>query len=126
MGHMALEAGQGRNKGNIVLVKYLRYVTVEQSDRKLILSILKDLSVAPYQIVSTHYCHPSSICENIILPASMKLIGKKNRLRGRVHKGTDNAVLAELEKFGIPKEILPRRMGGLTMLKPVVACAKPL
>jgi hypothetical protein len=58
-----------------------------------------------------HICNPPAFFA-MIFPIAKVFMGERLKQRLRVHAGSDEHVLGELEKFGMTKDMLPTDIGG--------------
>ena len=78
------------------------------------LGLLAD--VMPIHMRSGHICQPSPTFYYAIYPVLRMFMGRKWRLRTRLHYGDREAVLRELDTYGLPRQRLPTDIGGTYVL----------
>ena len=78
------------------------------------LGLLAD--VMPIPMRSGHICNPSSTFYYAIYPVLRMFMGRKWRLRTRLHYGDQEAILRELDTYGLPRQRLPTDIGGMHVL----------
>ena len=110
--HVALEREETQKKG-IVVVAAIKVMHIGQFDRRQQVLAFSALNKAlPVRIMAWHMCHPPSFF-NVVWPVLAYCMGTNIRQRVGVRKGSEDHVLSELKKYGIPASILPKRsLGG--------------
>ena len=66
----------------------------------------------PVRICCHHLLHPSRVYFYLVYPVLKYFMGRDMRVRGRVHYGSDKAVIQELETYGMHRARLPTEIGG--------------
>ena len=74
------------------------------------------LESAPVLVRASHVCNVPWLVQNIILPLAKFIAGKYWRQRFIIHTGTREEVLASLERYHIPRDRVPRELGGTLLL----------
>ena len=72
--------------------------------------------VMPIHMRSGHICHPSPTFYYVIYPVLRMFMGRKWRLRTRLHYGDAEAILRELDTYGLPRARVPTEIGGTFVL----------
>ena len=67
--------------------------------------------VMPIRIRSCHICHPSPVL-SYAYPILKYILGRSVRLRTRLHSGAEQYVLHELASCSLPRQCLPKELGG--------------
>lgn len=111
--HAALEDETTQKKG-IVIIVYKKYAKFANFDRFLLKINCDSTFSLPMRISAIHICHPPSFWQ-IVLPIYTLLLGETRKLF-RTHKGSDEDVLEQLAKVGLPKDSLPSELGGDILL----------
>jgi len=73
-------------------------------------------SVMPVRIRGFHFCYPSRVAYYVLRPALISLLGREFRLRFKMHFGSQDKVLRDLEGYCLPKDRLPIELGGTVVL----------
>jgi len=73
-------------------------------------------AVAPITFRGSHTCWPSPVFYYVISPVMRRVLGKKYRLRMKLHYGNEAAVIQSLEKYRFSKARLPKVVGGFLEL----------
>ena len=108
---MALEDVNYQYKGFVAVV-LMRISHLGQIDRRLQIQSFQSLNTAlPVKFRSVHLCHPPAFF-SVIWPVLSFCMGTELRQRTFMRKGSDQQVMTELETCGIPREQVPRNMGG--------------
>jgi hypothetical protein len=97
----------------IIGVGHFRTNSPKQFDRvqsKLFFTCIRE--ALPVKFVCAHICHAPSFFTMIIFPVIRFLMGKDIRLHTRLHNGSEETVLLELEKYGIQRHNIFKCMGG--------------
>ena len=83
-----------------------------------VLKFLRHLteSVFPMQYRGSHICFPSPVFYYVIYPVMRTVLGKKIRLRIKLHYGNEGEVVQSLEKYRFTKARLPKAVGGFREL----------
>ena len=66
----------------------------------------------PVRICCHHLLQPSRVYFYLVYPVLKYFMGRDMRVRGRVHYGSDKAVIQELETYGMHRARLPTEIGG--------------
>ena len=109
--HIHLEDIEVQRRG-MVAVGLFRINSPKQFDRiqaKLFISSIRD--ALPLNMVCLHICHAPTFF-NVVYPMLKFLMGKEMRLRVKIHSGSDETILQELEQFGIQRNVILKSMGG--------------
>ena len=114
--HVALEDEEFQHNGFIELM-LMRITHMDQMDRRLQIQTFDSFNKAlPVKFRSVHLCHPP-VFFGTIWPVLRHCMGTELRQRTFIRKGSDQQVMAELEACGIPREQVPRSMGGEYIMK---------
>ena len=110
--HIALENEAAQKKG-IVGIGVMRIMHLGHMDRRLQVMTFKSINQAiPIKLASAHLCHVPAFF-SVVWPVLAFVMGSKIRQRCFIRKGSEEQVLHELKKFGIPARMLPKtHMGG--------------
>ena len=73
-------------------------------------------AVAPIRYRGSHLCFPSPVFFYVIWPVMKSVMGKKYRLRIKLHYGNEGEVIQSLEKYRFNKARLPKVVGGFCEL----------
>lgn len=109
---MALENEAAQKKG-VVGIGLMRITHLGQMDRRQQVLAYRSLNQAlPIKLLAGYFCHLPAFF-SVVWPVVAFLMGSKLRQRIYMLKGTEEQVVRELEKYGIPSRILPKaHMGG--------------
>ena len=109
--HIHLEGFEGHNC-NFVAVGQFRINSPKQFDRvqtKMSAALIQE--ALPINLVCMHICHAPTFF-NIVYPIMKFIMGKEIRLRTKMHSGSEEKVLQELEHYGIQRRLVLKSMGG--------------
>ena len=101
-----------QRRGIIAVVNF-KTNSPKQFDRvqsKLFLTCIRE--AFPVTFVCAHFCHAPSFFTMMIFPVVRFLMGQHMRLRTKLHNGSEEAVLLELETYGIQRHNVFKCMGG--------------
>lgn len=68
--------------------------------------------IFPIHLRAGHCCYPSKVFYYIIHPVVKNFMSKDMRLRMKLHYGSTAEVLTDLEGYSLPKDRLPKDIGG--------------
>lgn len=71
---------------------------------------------SPIHVRAVHLCHPSTIMNYVIYPIMKYFMPQEFRLRFRLHNGSEEEVLRALEGYCLPRDRVPRELGGDVLL----------
>ena len=116
--HSILENNDTAQKVGIVVLAYPHHLKLSYVDRKLMRMNMESLSgCIPVRLGALHVCHPPWFFAKIVFPIMKLVAGDRIRKRVRLHSGTEEKVLQDLEGFGLGKEVLPSELGGEVVLE---------
>lgn len=102
-------------KAGAIVVSCYRQITWGEFDRKMSNKFTRCAVVFPFQIQALHMCHPPKYAE-FLLPLIKFLVGHRLRHRFEIHSGSDERVLQSLSSYGLPRDRLPKEIGGEVVL----------
>ena len=110
--HVALEKEIVQQRG-MVVIGVMRITHLGQMDRRQQVLTFRSLNQAiPIKVASCHLCHVPAFF-SVVWPVLAFVMDAKIRQRCYIRKGSEEQVLHELKKFGIPSRIVPKaHMGG--------------
>mmetsp|Transcript_11895 Transcript_11895/g.22206 ORF Transcript_11895/g.22206 Transcript_11895/m.22206 type:complete len:333 (-) Transcript_11895:217-1215(-) len=111
--HSMLENNESAQKLGIVVIGYPHHVKLSYVDRKLLKMNLESMTgCIPVRLGALHICHPPWFFSKIVFPIMKIVMNERMRKRVRLHNGSKEDVLGELEGFGLSKRVLPVDIGG--------------
>lgn len=109
--HTVLENEETQKKG-LVFMLWPHHVKLSQLDKKLLkLNSVSMRSCIPVRISAIHLCHPPKIFA-IVFPIIKVFMGDIVKKRFRVHSGTQEAVLKDLEETSLTTDMIAVQLGG--------------
>ena len=112
-----LEGNETAQKVGIVVVGYPHHAKLSYLDRKLMKMNVESLSgCIPVRLGGFHICHPPWFFGKVAFPLMKLVMPERMRKRVRVHVGSEEKVLKELEEVGMGREVLPSEIGGDVVL----------
>ncbi len=115
--HSMLENNESAQKLGIVVVGYPHHVKLSHVDRKLLKMNMESMTgCIPIRLGALHICHPPWFFSKIVFPIIKIVVSERIRKRVRIHSGSKEDVLKELEGFGLSKKDLPVDIGGEVVL----------
>lgn len=101
-----------RSRGLVVLTsaKYSQGTSMDFKLASWCRRLLGD--IFPIPLRSSHFCHPSKVANYVLFPVLKFLMGRDMRLRFKSHYGSPQAVLCQLEGYGLTRDILPTELCG--------------
>ena len=115
--HSLVEGNDTVQKVGIVVVAFPRHAKVSYLDRKLMKMNMESLTgCIPVRLGALHVCHPPWFFGKVAYPIMKLVMSERVRKRVRVHVGSQEKVLKELEAFGMGREVLPSELGGDVIL----------
>mmetsp|Transcript_33886 Transcript_33886/g.74340 ORF Transcript_33886/g.74340 Transcript_33886/m.74340 type:complete len:637 (+) Transcript_33886:221-2131(+) len=80
---------------------------------KKLLRFAREIELSlPICLRAIHMCHPSTVLYYVIQPVVRHFMGKEFRLRNKLHYGSEAKVLSDLEAYCLPRDRVPRELGG--------------
>lgn len=102
-------------RSGYVFVCWMKDFTIWDFDLSLYGRVIYfDNECLPVKRIATHVCCKPWIFIQVIQPVILAWLGKRDRLRRRVHR--ESNLLESLSECGILKEMLPTEMGGTIRL----------
>ena len=97
----------------MVVIGVMRITHLGQMDRRQQVMTFRAVNQAlPIKCAAVHFCHVPAFF-SVVWPVLAFVMGSKIRQRCFIRKGSEEQVLHELKKFGIPARMLPKaHMGG--------------
>lgn len=115
--HSMLEGNETAQKVGIVVVGYPHHAKLSYLDRKLMKMNVESLSgCIPVRLGGFHICHLPWFFGKVAFPLMKLVMPERMRKRVRVHVGSEEKVLKELEEVGMGREVLPSEIGGDVVL----------
>ncbi|KAL7467082.1 hypothetical protein ACHAXS_007351 [Conticribra weissflogii] len=112
-----LENNESAQRLGIVVVGYPHHVKLSHVDRKLLKMNMESMTgCIPIRLGALHICHPPWFFSKIVFPIIKIVVSERIRKRVRIHSGSKEDVLKELEGFGLSKKDLPVDIGGDVVL----------
>ena len=62
-----------------------------------------------------HFCRPPVLL-SAVFPVVKLVLGQRLKKRVKIHSGSDEAVRADLEKYGLTRDTIPVEIGGQVVL----------
>lgn len=70
----------------------------------------------PIKTMPTHVCCASEILRRVVKPVMLALFDRTHRSRCQVHGVEESKIFEVLSRYGLGKEMLPTKMGGMVEL----------